>query len=247
MRIVICEDDNDHQSALCAAVERWKEISLHRSVSYVCYRSSEDLLGRWENGLCADLFILDIQIPGELDGMSLARRIRSKDQNVSIVFVTNYDSYVYDGYTVNALRYLRKPIEPTALFDCLDIAYRHFSLLSQESLVVNSCEQHFVLRYSDIICVEMHSHYLHLHLSSGENALRVRARLSDFGRQLPQKLFARCHRSYIVNLQHIRRLSKFALTMSNDQQVPVSQTYLLSLRNAFQWYHSAVNGINVCQ
>ena len=68
-------------------------------------------------------------IPGELSGMALAKKIRQHDQTVSIVFVTNYADYVYEGYVVNALRYLKKPICREDIYDCMEIAYRHFSLL----------------------------------------------------------------------------------------------------------------------
>ena len=110
MRVIICEDERCFQEALCNAIEEWKELTNHQDVSCICFDSSEDLLASWEGGLSAELLFLDIQIPGELSGMALAKKIRQHDQTVSIVFVTNYADYVYEGYVVNALRYLKKPI-----------------------------------------------------------------------------------------------------------------------------------------
>lgn len=243
MRIIVCEDECHDQQMVCEAIKSWMESTNRQDISYACFRSSEDLLERWENGLAVDLLFLDIQIPGELGGMELAQKIRSKDPNVSIVFVTNFANYVYDGYVVNALRYLKKPVQTKQIWDCLEIAYRRFSLLSQESIVVNARGQRFVLRYSDLIYMESKSHYLQLHLTNSEEAMEVRTRLQDFARQLPQSLFVQCHRGCIVNLEHIRRFSKTTLTMSNNCTLPISQTYFLSLESAFDKYFSHIAGI----
>ncbi len=240
MRIVICEDERYYQEAICGAIKSWMETTNRQDVVYSCFSSSEDLLDRWRNGLAADLLFLDIQIPGEMDGMELAQRIRAKDQNISIVFVTNFANYVFDGYVVNALRYLTKPIQKEAIWDCLGIAYQRFSLLSKESIVVNSREQQVVMKYSELVYIEAQSHYLHLHLSHSAGPLEVRARLSDFGARLPSKLFVQCHRGCMVNIDHIRRFSKTMLTMTNNHIVPISQTYFGSLKTAFNEYFSEI-------
>lgn len=180
MRVIICEDERCFQEALCNAIEEWKEATNHQDVSCICFDSSEDLLASWEGGLSAELLFLDIQIPGELSGMALAKKIRQHDQTVSIVFVTNYADYVYEGYVVNALRYLKKPICREDIYDCMEIAYRHFSLLSKDKISVLCRDRRLVLPFSDIIYVEIRSHYLCLTLQqSGEKpgSARQTARL----------------------------------------------------------------------
>ena len=129
--------------------------------------------------------------------MALAKKIRQHDQTVSIVFVTNYADYVYEGYVVNALRYLKKPICREDIYDCMEIAYRHFSLLSKDKISVLCRDRRLVLPFSDIIYVEIRSHYLCLTLQQSGEKPEVRARLRDFAAQLPQQLFCQCHRSYI--------------------------------------------------
>ena len=153
MRVIICEDERCFQEALCNAIEEWKEATNHQDVSCICFDSSEELLTSWEGGLSAELLFLDIQIPGELSGMTLAKKIRQHDQTVSIVFVTNYADYVYEGYVVNALRYLKKPICREDIYDCMEIAYRHFSLLSKDKISVLCRDRRLVLPFSGIIYV----------------------------------------------------------------------------------------------
>lgn len=237
MHVVICEDERCFQDVLCNAIENWKVVSNHPDVACTCFSSSEKFLECWGKGLPTDLLFLDIQIPNEINGMALAKRIRQRDQTVSIVFVTNYADFVYEGYSVNAVRYLKKPIRSEDIDACMDIAYLHFSLLSREKLSVICRDQRLVLPFSEIIYVEIQSHYLVLALHHSTEKPETRARLQDFAERLPKQLFAQCHRSYIVNLDHIRRLTRECITMSNQARIPVSQTFAVSLRKKYDCYY----------
>lgn len=237
MNIIICDDEIYYQQAIVNSVEAWIAKTGHNNIRYSCYSSSEDLLERWEKGLHIDLLFLDIQIPNELSGMTLAQRVRNLDPNISIVFITNYSNYVYEGYTVNALRYLRKPVHEHDVFSCLEIAYRHYELLKCDSIVIESRDQCFVLRYSDILYIESRSHYLSFCLNDVNVCPEIRKKLSEISAHLPSELFVQCHRSYIVNLSHIRRFTKCSVIMSNGQSLPVSSTYFSSLSMAFSYYY----------
>ena len=237
MQIVICDDESYYREAITRAVQKWSALSDHRNVHCTTFASSEDLLERWEKGLHIDLLFLDIEIPGELNGQSLAKRIRSSDHIMSIVFVTNYENYVFDGYTVNAMRYLRKPIQESEIFSCLETAYHHILPLKQDQFIINERDQHFVLRYAEIIFIEARGHYLLFHLAGAEEIPTLRAKLSDVLSSLPPTLFVQCHRSYAVNLLHIRRFTKNMILVSNGPSLPVSQKYFPCLYNAFTQYY----------
>ena len=107
--------------------------------------------------------------------------------------------------------------------------------------MVQAKDQRLVLRYSQIISIEAQSHYLHLALDTPQAEPEIRARLQTFALRLPPQMFVQCHRSYLVNLAHIRRFTKNSLTMSNQKLIPVSQTYFTRLRTAFDGYY-AVGG-----
>lgn len=242
MHIIICEDERCYRDAICNAVEAWKKARNYQDIACLCFSSSEELWESWEKGLGVDLLFLDIQIPGELNGMALAKKIRLRDQTVSIVFVTNYADFVYEGYEVNALRYLKKPVRAEDISACMDIAYRRFSLLEQSKVSIVSREQRLVLPFSEIIYVESQSHYLQITLSEAKEKPIVRARLRDFATQLSPQLFVQSHRSYIVNLDHIRRFTRENLTMSNQDTIPVSQTYASALKKKYDWYYTGSRG-----
>lgn len=237
IHIIICDDEASELAALQKAVVRWMHASNRWDVSLRTCTSTEEVLESHEKGLPIDLLLLDIQIPGEMDGMTLARKIREKDPNMSIVFITNYADYVFDGYTVSALRYLRKPVQDEALFECLNVAYRQTALLNQESMILDTQKQRQILRYSDIYYLESRMHHVEFHTSYFPDPISVRARLEDYRIKLPSALFVQCHRSYIVNIARICRLSSTSAVLSNGDTIPVSKTWLSSLRSALERYY----------
>lgn len=237
IQVAICDDAQEDREAIARAVEAWSAAPGRGDVRCAAFASSEDLLYRWEKGFHIDLLFLDIEIPGELDGLSLARRIRSSDHLMSIVLVTHYESYVYDGYTVNALRYLRKPIREADLFSCLETACRRASLLRQDRFIIDERDRHAVLHHAEILFIEARGHYLLFHLADAAAAPTMRARLRDALRALPSALFVQCHRSYAVNLLHIRRFTRTSILVSDGQTLPVSQKYFPGLHEAFTRYY----------
>ena len=236
MQVVICEDEVGYLKEIQSAIDRWAEMS-HHDVFCESFSSSEELLEQWEKGLQIDLLFLDIQIPGKIDGMSLARKIRETNLSMSIVFVTNYTNYVYEGYTVNAMRFLRKPVRNEDIYECLEIAQHQHAILKKESIVVDARNGQFVLRFAEIVYIEACSHYLRVHLSHASNQPELRAKLSQFATLLSPQLFIQCHRGHIVNIMHIRKYTGKEVTLSNGETLPISPTYLQALKTAFSQYY----------
>ena len=78
MRVVVCEDEPFYQTAIAEAIERWQSASGHTDVELSVFSSSEDVLEAIEHEAEIDLLFVDIQIPGEMSGIDLARRIRER-------------------------------------------------------------------------------------------------------------------------------------------------------------------------
>ncbi len=111
MNIIICDDEDVYLQTISDKVENWAQrFGRTSAVRFRLFHSSEELLEAWENGMKADLIFMDIQIPGEMNGLALTKYIHETDYYLPIALVTNYGEFVYDGYKVNALRYLRKPV-----------------------------------------------------------------------------------------------------------------------------------------
>ena len=181
MRILICDDEIHYTNAIKESIERWKRITRNDSITYDIFRSSEDMLDSLRNQTIYDLVFLDIQFPTELNGLQVATQLRMLNDQVVIVFVSNYDEYAIDGYKVNALRFLTKPISDSQVFECLDIAYRQWQITSSNSVIILETKQQIHrVAYKSIVYIESRAHYLDIHTLNTEKAtITVRRKIGE--------------------------------------------------------------------
>ena len=237
MNVVICDDEIICRQTAVQIVERWATArQLNAAVMVYDFGSTEELLSTWENGLTMDMLFLDIQIPGEMSGLELAKRIRKTDACVSIAFITNYSEFACDGYSVNALRYLRKPIVDAEIYECLNIAYQQWRDAQSSCILIDAQRKKMIINCKQLLYVESYGHYLYLHLTTGESA-EVRSNMIAFAERLPSQMFAQCHRSYIVNLLYVRNLTRTALTMSDSTHIPIGSHYIDSIFDAVRLFY----------
>ena len=236
MNIAICDDEQYYRNAIESAIIHWAQNSHHEDAVMIrSFSSGEDLLEAWNHGLQIDMLFLDIQIPQELSGMEVAKTIFEKDEHIPIAFVTNYSEYACEGYRVNALRYILKPVEQKAIDDCMNIAWHHWALAQTESIRIDTEKQTVLLPIQDIVCIESFDHQLLIH-SVSNSPLEVRGRISDYEDILPNSLFARCHRSYIANVSYVRRLQKDSLMLAGGKVVPIGRKYSPAFIKLFNQY-----------
>lgn len=237
MKIVICEDEQMYQKEIVEAIGRWKAASDHADIELSLFSSSEDLLDHLEHGAEVDLLFVDIQIPGEMNGVELARKIREAHLDMTIVFCTNYSEYVFEGYTVNALRYLKKPVAQEDINYCCSYVYNRLAIRNDHALTLFSAGKRYVLRHIEIRCIEARLRSLLFYTTLSDEPLRINAKLTDIQSSLPENLFILCHRSYIVNIAHVRMLTRTDCTLSNDMSIPISRTYSAEVEEIFDRYH----------
>lgn len=236
MRIVVCEDESTYRNSMHEKIKKWQRERNIYDIQIELFHSSEDFLYAWDRDLSADLLLLDIIFPNEIDGLALAYHIRETDTNVPIVFITNAESFVHEGYKVSALRYLSKPLHYSDIAPCLDIAYRQYKLASKDFFIVGEQGRRVALHYSEIIYFEAQTPYTLLYKENGE-PIKMRTRFSTILSQLPQDIFYPVHRSYIVNIMHLCALKRNEVLVSSGAVLPLSKTYCSVVNEAFDHYY----------
>lgn len=195
VRIAFCDDDDNLRAELRGAVELLLE---KRNLPAYCeeYVSGSAMLARVAERPF-DLIFLDIYLGSE-DGLSIARALRKIDSVLPLVFMTVSRDYAVESYEVHACDYLVKPIEEAAIARVLDRVLP----LQPSRLAFRTKGSHRYFAFNDIMYIESRDHAVLLHTSSGE-CCRGLAKLDDVMKELDDPRFLRCHRSCIVNMDHI--------------------------------------------
>ncbi len=220
MRICFCDDEASTRSQFERMAAAWEE-QRGEAAELQLYNSAEQLLFEVDQPeaqeLAFDLILLDIQMGG-MDGITLARQLRAQDKRVTLAFLTAAREYVFEGYEVQAVRYLLKPMQQEKVFELLDLARQN--LQEQPSLILNCADEKKKIYLSQIAAIEAQGHYLIFHTTTGQ--LQQKASLSSLAGHLGDS-FVMSHRSFYVNLAHLLRISRTECTLDTGLTVPVSR------------------------
>ncbi len=228
MRIAICDDEEAQRLLLTKYLKEWAE-EKQLSLEILPFCNGESFLFHWEDDKNFDLLVLDIEM-GMLNGMDLAMKLREKGEEVPVLFITGYESYMAQGYEVAALHYLLKPMHKEKLFAVLDRLQK--SVKAEEKILFCAEEGSLSLVLSDIWYIEAAGHQSKLVTGKGEYKLKqsiseVKTILDGFGGIVP------CHRSFIVNLQHVSAIVKKEIVMDNGYRIPISRSSAKQVNEAF--------------
>lgn len=226
MKVAIVEDEVLHRELLAAYVQGWnREKKLPLQLRY--YENAEQFLFSWEDENF-DVLFLDIQMSG-MNGMDLAKKIRQKDKTIFIVFTTGIADYIEEGYEVEALHYLIKPIKETKVHACLDKAIQKRK--KKQILLIHREEEVQKIPLEEINYVEARGHGTVIGLSYQPPA-EAKESISELESILGQA-FIKCHRSYLCRIDAVHRIDKNNVFFDDGSCVPISRRMYSVVNQAF--------------
>lgn len=215
-RIAIVEDDDRCAAQLEGYVLQYgQEHGLTMQVTR--FRDGADLVEEYHP--LWDILLMDIEMP-LLDGMSTARRIRESDRDVLILFITTMGQYAIQGYEVDALDFVLKPVSYRRFATRMDKAFRVLNRNPERYLVLPNGERRERVSARDILYIEVQNHELRV-VTTGQ-VYTMRAALQKVADELEGCHFARCSQSYLVNLQNVTGLGKDTVLLG-EAELPVSR------------------------
>lgn len=215
LRIAIVEDEATEREQLAAGV---RDVLCELSVEVTCLDSARPLLDRYAAGERFDL-LLDIQMPG-MDGMSAAACVRELDADVLIVFITSMAQYAVQGYKVDALDFLVKPVAHEVLDACLARALRRLRRQAPASLSVRSGGGLRIVPVSSILYAESREH--RTLLQTREEEIPCAGSLGSLEESLIPHGFYRCHAAFVVSFAQVERLDGGDVIVGG-RRVPLSK------------------------
>ena len=232
-RVSICEDSRADAEYIQKIIKDWKEQRRYELL-VEHFESAESFLFRYSEDKSWDILLLDIEMQG-MDGVKLAKKIREVDETVQIVFITGFPDFVGEGYEVAALHYLMKPVHKEKLYTVLDRAAKALQHkdTAKKTIVVPTEEGLRRVAVQEIVYAESFAH--NVRLTTKTESFMVRMSISCMEEMLGEE-YVRCHRSYLVGVKHIARLSKSEIVLDNGKTLPMSRSAVSAVQRAFVAY-----------
>jgi len=218
IRILMVEDSDGDAATLEGHVRRFAS-ERELDVSVLRLSSALEFAERRPE---ADLILMDIDMPG-MTGMEAARVLREDDHTTPLVFVTSLAQYAVEGYQVDALDFVVKPVAYEDFAARMRRAMRRVTQNSGRTIVVSNRQETRVLSLAELSFVEASNHDLVYHLTNGET-VKARGRLSALEAELSDTTFTRFSKSVIANLSHVRRIRGDEVEMAGGGTVWLSRS-----------------------
>lgn len=236
MLIAVCDDEKFYREKVQKLLENY--LSGYK-INYTIqlFSSGEEFLQENENKVKFDIVFMDINM-SRMDGIRTALQMRSVHSHTYIVLITAFIQYALEGYKVDAVRYIMKDTLDSALDECMDTILKkmqlsriNFSFLEGEKWLytdnifyVESQRHKAVFFYLD---EKMENYHIYEKLDV------IEERLSGYG-------FLRIHKSYLVNMKHICRISNYTAYLDNGEELPVPRLKYQAVKEEFVAFKGAV-------
>ena len=227
----------------CIAIDD-EPLALKQIADYISKTPFLELAGLCESALQAlelldktpvDLMFVDVNMP-DLSGMDFVKTLENPP---FIVFVTAYSEYALEGFRVDAIDYLLKPISYSDFLKSVNKVKAWFDAMQQKPAEVMSNKdflfiksEYKILRinFDDIKYIEAMSEYIRIHLVNSKPVM-TQLSMKSIEDQLPDDRFMRVHRSFIINLSKISVIERNRIIFDGTVYIPVSDQYKSKFQN----------------
>lgn len=228
-RIAVCEDEKTElEQIIRVAKEILKRNELVYHISK--YENGEELLTAIQKGMEFDLLLVDVLLKG-MNGIEFAAQLRKQKNDTAIVFVSWSRDMALQGYEVEAVRYLAKPIEPKRLEEALLFCYER---KKKPEILLPTANGQCRISSSDIMYAEAQGRNVKLILTTEE--IEVNIKISELKELLSSKQFVFSHRAYLVNLAFIKYIRCYEIELTDGRILPISKYRISQIKEMFVRY-----------
>ncbi|MBQ8822414.1 MAG: response regulator transcription factor [Lachnospiraceae bacterium] len=228
-RIAICDDSKADADFVQDIINHWAQ-ERQVTVDTKVFPSAESFLFHYEEDKSYDVLLLDIEM-GAMDGVTMAKKVRRDNETVQIVFITGYSEYIAEGYEVAALHYLVKPVNAEKLHVVLDKALEK-QMQNERCLNLMLSGEMVRIPFYQIGYLEVQKNYVTVH---GKEDYTVKRTLKEFEEELDES-FCRVGRGMILNLKHIRRVTRSEVYLADGAVLPLPRGCYEQLNRAIIKY-----------
>lgn len=231
LKIAICDDEKSVRETVKKRLDdyAWKR---NLDIEYCEFSTGLDFL---QSSLPFNLVILDYQLNEDkrINGINIAKKLRESNQDIMIIFLTSFSKVVFSSFKVDTFRFLVKPLQPEKLFSALDDLLRSIEN-HNETIIIKLDGINTILNVNKIRYLEGMGKHSILHTDTEDFVCHEI--LAEVEKRLPKTFFFRCHRSFIVNFNHVTAYDSNNIFLTNNQTAAISKKKLEDFKSAFISY-----------
>lgn len=229
MNIAICDDELAYRQRLYDLV-----ISYRESVAWQVdtYSSGEELLAIYQTVGRFDIVFMDIEM-NDINGVDAMRLLHQQNSTALVIFVTSHVHYVSDSLRLGGFQFMVKPITDEAFRASFDWALETYRQRHTQ-YEVRWRDMHTLVDCGAILYIEASNR--HLFVNTADTRYECVGKLSDETAKLQPHGFVRCHQGFLVNMEHIKRISKDYIELQDGHTLPMSRqmrNHVLQVFNLF--------------
>ncbi|MDD7177354.1 MAG: LytTR family DNA-binding domain-containing protein [Lachnospiraceae bacterium] len=215
-RVGVCDDDAQISEWLERQIIARYEVEIHKYT----VKELKEKMNEGKEEEFPDILFLDVVLERQ-NGIDLAKSIQSMYYQVQVIFMTGYIDYVSDVFEAQPVYLLLKPIQKEKLYAAIEKAISVLKEEKQQILDLTMKGKVLRIPYKNILYVESDGRYLYIHQNAQTE--RVTMKLSELIQLLPES-FLRCHQSYLINMEWVKKFSGKTVELQNGAVLPVSRS-----------------------
>lgn len=220
LKIAICEDEKAFADSLEKSIQKW---AVQRAVNVKIEKFDNGLPLLYcidESGMF-DVIFMDVEME-KMNGLKTAAKIREKDYITTLIFISQYEDYYKEAYSVHPFHFLSKPILQSKLDEVMD-AYKQMKMQDVDTFTYCINRAYYTIPLSDILYFNSERRYVSIICKDGVKGFY--GKLSDVEKQMEEKgcKFVRIHQSFLVNVKYIREYRYGDLVMANGANLTISR------------------------
>lgn len=224
MKIAVCDDCLEDVLSLQAALGS-HEVEV--------YLNADKLLADIEiKDIKYDLYFLDIFIDDSIDGIELAKRIRAKEEEAAICFISTSNEFYREAFDLYAIQYLLKPVQKESVQRLLDRVSKNLTKTKEKFLSFKHRGQTSAIPYSKIMYICSREHTISIYCTDGTVQEYI-GKLNELAGQICGDVFIRSHQSFLVNMYKVDSLNRNEL-MVGGERIPISRRYYAEVKKRYQ-------------
>ena len=211
IHIAIVEDNRKTREKISAFLQKYAKENNNEFTIHT-FEDGEDIVRNYHP--IYDVILMDIQMK-KMDGMTAAEKIRKKDSEVILVFITNMMQYAVRGYAVKAVDYILKPFNYFTFSEHMKRVDLYLKQKEKSNLVLSTNGGMVKINIKEIYYLESLGHYIHIHTTKEE--ITVLDTMKNMEQILGYNGFFRCNNSYLVNLMYVEKVDKYIAVVGGDE------------------------------